>query len=443
MNIPQPPFASQNRGGFDFTPSTGGMDVVRAPQHARRRRHRRWFFGALALAVVAGGTYAASRLKPALPTLDRSTVWTDTVRRGPMLRQVRGLGTLVPEEIRWIAAGTDARVERIVIFPGATVQPDSVLLVLSNPELQQTALDADAAATGAQAKLVNLRAQLEGLSLERQSAFAKAQGERDTAVAQVEVNEKLAKQGLIAQLELTKSQISAKELVACCEIERQRVDFTRQSVEPQLAVAQGELDQAKAQAALKHSQLDALQVRAGMAGVLQQVPVQVGQRITAGTNLARVADPTRLKAQVKIPETQARDVLPGQAASVDTRNGVAEGKVSRVDPAVQEGTVLVDVTFNGAPLPKGARPDLSVEGTVELERLADAVVVGRPAFGREESTVSVFRLSPDGDEATRVRATLGRGSINLVEVREGLNPGDKIILSDTSAYDQYDHVRLH
>ncbi len=419
------------------------MDVVRAPQHARRRRNRRWIFGGLALVIVAGATYAAARLKPALPSLDRSTVWTDTVRRGPMLRQVRGLGTLVPEEIRWIAAGTDARVERIVVYPGATVEPDTVLLVLSNPELQQTALAADAATTAAQARLVNLRAQLEGQSLERQSAFAKAQGDRDTAAAQVEVNEKLSKQGLIALVELRKSQIAAKELSACCEIERQRVDFTRQSVEPQLSVAQGELDQAKAQAALRHSQLDALQVRAGMAGVLQQVPVQVGQRIVAGTNLARVADPTRLKAQIKIPETQARDILPGQVASVDTRNGIAEGKVSRVDPAVQEGTVLVDVSFNGAPLPRGARPDLSVEGTVELERLADAVVVGRPAFGREESTVSLFRLSPDGDEATRVKVALGRGSINVVEVRTGLQPGDKIILSDTSAYDEYDHVRLH
>ena len=442
MNLPQPPNVSQMRPASGFTPSADGMDVARAPQHARRRRQRRWVFGALALAVAAGMTYTLARLKPALPTLDRSAVWTDTVRRGPMLRQVRGMGTLVPEEIRWIAAGTDARVERIVVYPGATVQPDTVLLVLSNPELQQVVLDADAAVNATQARLVNLRAQLQGLSLERQAAFAKAQGDRDTALAQVEVNEKLAKQGLIAAVELRKSQISARELTACCEIERQRVDFTQQSVEPQLAVARGELDQAKAQAALKHSQLDALQVRAGMAGVLQQVPVQVGQRLTAGTNLARVADPAQLKAQIKIPETQARDIQPGLAAAVDTRNGVAEGKVSRVDPAVQEGTVLVDVTFNGAALPKGARPDLSVEGTVELERLADALVVGRPAFGREDSTVSLFRLSPDGSEAARVRVALGRGSVNVVEVREGLRPGDKIILSDTSAYDEHDHLRL-
>lgn len=442
MSIPRPPVVLQARQGFDFTPSAGGMDVARAPHLARRRRLRRWLFGALAILAAGGGTYAVTRLKPALPTLDRSTVWTDAVRRGPMLRQVRGIGTLVPEEIRWIAAGTDGRVERIVVYPGATVEPDTVLLVLTNPELQQSALDADALATAAQAKLVNLRAQLQGTSLERQSAFAKAQGDRDTALAQVEVNEKLSKQGLIATVELRKSQITAKELTACCEIERQRVDFTQQSVEPQLAVARGELDQAKAQAALKHSQLDALQVRAGMSGVLQQVPVQVGQRLTPGTNLARVADPAKLKAQIKIPETQARDIQPGLAAAVDTRNGVADGRVARVDPAVQDGTVLVDVTFDGAPLPRGARPDLSVEGTVTLENIPDALVVGRPAFGREESTVSLFRLSPDGGEATRVRVGLGRGSVNVVEVRAGLQPGDKIILSDTSAYDEYDHIRL-
>ena len=360
-----------------------------------------------------------------------------------MVREVRGMGTLVPEEIRWIAAGTDARVERLVVFPGAVVQPDTLLLVLSNPELSQSALDADAAVTAAQARLVNLRAQLEGQSLERQAAFAKAQGDRDTADAQVEVNERLSKQGLIAQVELKKSQISAKELTACCEIERQRVDFTHQSVEPQLAVAQGELDQARAQAALKHSQLDALQVRAGMTGVLQQVPVEAGQRITAGTNLARVADPTKLKAQIKIPETQARDIQQGLPVSVDTRNGIAEGRVSRIDPAVQAGTVLVDVTFNGAALPRGARPDLSVDGTVQLERIDDTLVLNRPALGREESTLPLFRLSPDGAEAERVSVTLGRGSVNAVEVRGGLRAGDRVIISDTSAYDTHERLRLN
>ena len=442
MNLPPSSPLPESSRRVAFTPVTTGMDMARSPSHARKRQLRRWLGAGAAILALAAGTFVIARLKPAVPTVARDTVWTDTVRRGEMIRQVRGLGTLVPEEIRWITAVTDAHVERIAIFPGATVGADSVILVLSNPELSQSVLDADAAVTAAQARMVNLRAELEGQQLERQSAYAKAQGDRDTAAAQVEVNEKLSQQGLVAVVELKKSQITAKELTACCDIERQRVEFNRQSVAPQIAVAQGELDQAKAQAALKHSQLDALQVRAGMAGVLQQVPVDVGQRVTAGTNLARVADPAKLKAQIKIPETQARDVVPGLPVSVDTRNGVVEGRVSRLDPAVTAGTVLADVTFNGAPLPRGARPDLSVEGTVEIERIPDTLVVNRPAFGREESSVGLFRLSADGGEATRVQVQLGRGSVNVVEVRGGLQAGDQVILSDTTAYDASEHIRI-
>ncbi len=427
-----------------FTPAgKGGMDVVRSPEHGRKRRRRRWMLIGGGLLALAAATVGIARLRPAAPTLDRASVWIDTVHRGPMVRQVRGLGTLVPEDITWVAARTDARVERIVVQPGATVAADTVILSLSNPELQQSVLDGDTAVVAAQAKLVNLRAQLEGQSLERQSAYAKAQGDSDTAAAQVEVNERLSKQGLIAQVELKKSQISAKELAACLDIERQRVDFTKQAIEPQIAVAQGDVDSARATAGLRHSQWDALQVQAGMAGVLQQVPVEVGQRVQAGTNLARVADPTKLKAQIKIPETQARDIVAGLPASIDTRNGIAEGKVSRINPAVTEGTVLVDVTFGGAALPRGARPDLSVEGTVELERIADTLVVGRPAFGQEDSQVSLFRLSADGSEADRLKVTLGRGSVSTVEVRDGLRDGDRVILSDTSAYDRNDKLRIN
>ena len=425
-----------------FSAVSIGMDMVRSPQAVRNRQRRRWINAGVGILALGLATLVFARLKPAIPAVTKDSVWTDTVRRGEMLRQVRGLGTLVPEEIRWIAAATDARVERIAVFPGTTVEADTVLLVLSNPELTQSALDADAAATAAQARLVNLRAQLESQLLERQSAYAKAQGDRDTAIAQVEVDEKLSKQGLVAMVELRKSQIAAKELTACCDIERQRVEFNRQSVEPQIAVAQGELDQAKAQAALRHSQLDGLQVRAGMAGVLQQVPVEVGQRVTPGVNLARVADPAKLKAQIKIPETQARDVALGLPVEVDTRNGVITGRLSRLDPAVQAGTVLADVTFDGAPLPRGARPDLSVEGTVEIERIPDTLIVNRPAFGREESNVGLFRLSADGTEATRVKVQLGRGSVSVVEVRSGLNPGDQVILSDTSAFDGNERIRL-
>ena len=426
-----------------FTPAAkGGMDVARGPEHGRQRRRRRWLLAGGALLALAAATVSLARLRPAAPTVERANVWIDTVRRGPMIRQVRGLGTLVPEDITWIAARTDARVERIVVQPGAAVTPDTVILQLSNPDLQGSVVAADTAVTAARARLVNLRAQLEGTSLERQSAFARAQGDSDTAAAQVEVNEKLSRQGLVAVVEYKKSQIAARELAACADIERQRVEFTRQAVEPQIAVAQGEVDGARATAALRHSELDALQVRAGMPGVLQQVPVEVGQRVTAGTNLARVADPTRLKAQIKIPETQARDMVAGLPASVDTRNGVIEGKVSRVNPAVTEGTVLVDVTFGGQPLPRGARPDLSVEGTVELERIADTLVVGRPAFGQEESPVSLFRLSVDGSEAERVKVQIGRGSVGTVEVRAGLRAGDRVILSDTSAYDNQEKIRL-
>ena len=442
-SLPVTPTAGSQRPATGFgAPSS--MDVARPTHVVRNRRRWRWVLLTAGLLIAAIATLTLSRLRPAVPSVDRSTVWIDTVRRGPMIREVRGLGTLVPESIRWIAARNDARVEQIVVFPGTKVESDTVLLILSNPELQQSALDSDAAVTTAQAKLVNMRAQLQGQALERQAAFAKAQGDRDTALAAVEVNERLSKEGLIATVELKKSQISAKELTTCCEIERQRVDFTQQAVEPQLAVAQSELDQARAQAVLLHGQLDALHVRAGMAGVLQQVPVEVGQRVTAGTNLARVADPTRLKAQVKIAETQAKDIQPGLSASVDTRNGVVAARVSRVDPAVQAGTVLVDLTFDGTtPLPRGARPDLSVEGTVELERIDDALVVGRPAFAQEESTVGLFRLSAGGDEATRVPVKLGRGSLNIVEIRGGLQPGDRVILSDTSAYDSSERVRLN
>ena len=420
-----------------------GMDVPRID--AARRRNKRWIlFVAGAILLVGVITFGLAHLKPAAAVVERASVWIDTVKRGPLLRQVRGMGTLVPEEISWIAARNDGRVEKIVVWPGTEVQPNTILLIMSNPELQQSAMDTDAAVTASQAKLVNLRAQLQGQSLERQAALTKASGERDTALAELEVNERLAQRGLIALLDLKKSQITARELAASYEIEKQRFEFAQQAVEPQLAVANGELDQAKAQAALRHSQLDALQVRAGMKGVLEQIPVEVGQRVMAGRNLARVADPTHLKAQIKIAETLARDISVGQPASVDTRtSGIMAGRVSRIDPAVRQGTVLVDVTFNAASLPYGVRPDLSVEGTIELERLEDVIYVGRPAFGQDESTVGLFKLTGDGNDAERVKVKLGRGSVNAIEIEAGLQPGDRVILSDTSAYDNQQLIRLH
>ena len=437
----------KNLGSAESHPSVGRqrseMDVPRTGAAGRRNKRRILFVaGCLFLVVVI--TFGLTHLKTAAPIVERASVLIETVKRGPLLRQVRGMGSLVPEEISWIAARNDGRVEKIVVWPGTEVQPNTVLLIMGNPELQQSALDADAAVTAAQAKLVNLRAQLKGQSLERQAALTKTSGERDTALAELEVNERLAQRGLIALLDLKKSRIIARELAASYEIEKERFEFAQQAVEPQLAVAQGELDQAKEQATLRHSQLDALQVRAGMKGVLEQIPVEVGQRVTAGTNLARVADPTHLKAQIKIAETQAGEISMGQAASVDTRtSGVAAGRVSRIDPAVQQGTVLVDVTFNGTSLPRGVRPDLSVEGTIELERLEDVIYVGRPAFGQDESTVGLFKLTKDGSEADRVKVKLGRGSVNAIEIEAGLQPGDKVIVSDTSAYDNQLQIRLH
>jgi HlyD family secretion protein len=423
-------------------PSAPRMDVPRKGHRARRWRNR-LIVGSVVITGLGGLTFLLSRLKPALPLVDQSSVWIDTVVRGPLVREVRGIGTLTPEDVRWIPARTDARVERIVVWPGTEVTEDTVLLVLSSAELEQQALDADATVKSAQAKLTQLQAELGGDLLEREAALTKAQADRDTAAAELQADERLSKRGLIATLDFKKAQIAATELAANFEVEKQRYEFAKRSLEPRLAVAQGELDQAKAQASLRHSQVDALRVRAGMDGVLQQIVVDVGQRISAGTNLARAADNTKLKAQIKIPETQARDIALGQTAQIDMRNGsIVAGKVSPIDPAVREGTVLVDISFNGASLPRGARPDLSVEGTIELEHLDVAVYVGRPAFGQDDSTISLFKLDPDGTTAERAKIRLGRGSATKAVIEEGLRPGDRVVLSDTSAFDSHERIQL-
>jgi HlyD family secretion protein len=428
--------------GFTIPADASRMDIPRIGYRQRKWR-RNVLLLLLAAALVAGVTIFVSRLEPALPSVDRSSVWIDTVSRGPLIRDVRGIGTLVPEDVRWVPARTDARVEQIVIWPGTEVKADSVILILSSAELEQQARDADSAIKSAQAKLIQLQSELEGERLERQAALTKAQADRDTAEAELQADERLAKGGLISELDYKKARIAATELSANFEVEKQRYEFAKRSIEPRMAVAQTDLDQAKAQAELRHSQVDALQVRSGMTGVLQQIAVDVGQRVSAGTNLARVADNTKLKAQIKIPETQARDIAIGQTAQVDMRNGsIVTGSVARVDPAVREGTVLVDVTFHGIELPKGARPDLSVEGTIELERLADAVYVGRPAFGQDDSTIGLFRLGADGITATRTKVQLGRGSATKVVIENGLTPGDRVILSDTSAFDSHEKIQL-
>ncbi len=361
-----------------FTSSLSAMDIPRPDVAAKKRKRRILTIAAVALGVILA-TIGLSKLKPAVPTVERSSVWIDTVKRGPMVRQVRGLGTLVPEDIRWIPANTEGRVEKIIIWPGTHVEPDSVILELSSPELEQAAHDAELQATAAEAELTTLRATLQRGLLDQEATTAKANSDYEQAKMERQTNDQLAKNGLIAVLQYKTSKVKEAELANRNEIERKRLQFAHDSIDPQVASKQAAVDQAKQLAKLKADQVEALHVRAAMSGVLQQLPVQIGQRMKVGDNLARVADPTKLKAQIKVAETQAKDIQIGQKAVIDTRNGVVDGHVTRVDPAVEQGTVTVEIAIDGE-LPKGARPDLSVDGTIELERLNDVVYVGRPAF---------------------------------------------------------------
>lgn len=416
------------------------MDIPR-PSQAAAKRKKRILLGAGGVLLLAAITYGLASLKPAAPTVDRNLVWVDTVKRGSMVRQVRGLGTLVPVDIRWIAARTQGRVEEIILRPGAIVSPDSVILVLSNPDVEQAAEAAASQLTAAEAELVNLKVQLERQLLEAESNAARAKADYEQSRLRAEVNEELFADGLVSPLELQLSKVTAEEAATRHQIEQKRFAFAKDSIAPQLAVKEAELDRARAIARLRRAEADALHVRAGMAGVLQQLPVEIGQQVQPGANLARVADPSRLKAEVRIAETQAKDIQIGLLASIDTRNGVVEGTVSRIDPAVQNGTVLVDVALEGE-LPRGARPDLSVDGTIQLERLEDVVYVGRPAFGQERSTVAIFRLDPESSLAVRTQVQLGRSSVNTIEIVQGLQPGDRVILSDMSQWDSSDRIRL-
>jgi HlyD family secretion protein len=423
-----------------FTPVTSSMDVPR-PHVARQKRKRRLIIAAASVLGIILITVIISRLKPAAMSVDRASVWVDTVKRGPMLRQVRGLGTLVPEDIRWIAAAKDGRVEKIVVRPGAHVEPDTLLVELSSPDLQQAARDAELQEKGAEAELTTLRATLQRELLNQESTSAQVHSEFQQAKMEAETNDNLKKNGLIAELEYKTSIIKRDELANRDAIEEKRLAFARDSIDPQLAAKQAAVEQLKASAEMRMNEVENLHVRAGMTGVLQQLPVEVGQRVTPGTNIARVADPTKLKAQIKIAETQAKDIQINQPASIDTRNGIIPGHVIRVDPAVEQGTVTVDVALDG-PLPKGARPDLSVDGTIELERLDNVLYVGRPAFAQDGATVGVFKLASNG-EAVRTPVHFGRSSVNTIEILDGLKEGDQVILSDTSAYDSHDRIRLN
>lgn len=417
------------------------MDIPRSKSDLPNRRMRAVVFtllGSSALALVGIGI---ANLKPAAPSVERAGVWVDTVRRGSMLRQVRGLGTLLPEQIRWIPATTEGRVEKILLRPGAVVTPSTVLLELSNPELEQSALDARLQLRAAEAEYANLKVQLASGLLTQRSTIASVQSEYRQAQLQGEANAELAKQGLIPTLTVKLSKVKTEELANRYRLEQERLGNTTGAIATQLAVQQSKVDQMRELTKLRMSLVESLRVRAGTAGVLQQLPPEIGQRVTPGTNLARVADPRRLKAELKIAETQAKDIQLGQPASIDTHNGLVRGVVSRIDPAVQNGTVTVEVRLTGA-LPRGARPDLSVDGTIELERLTGVLYVGRPASGQDRSTISLFKLGPDGTEAVRVPVKLGRSSVSTVEILSGLAAGDRAILSDMSIQEGIDRIRL-
>ena len=417
------------------------MDVPRQI-NKRSRAIARTLYGVGGVTVLAAITFGLSQLKPAAPSVSRATVWVDTVKRGPMVRQVRGLGTLVPEEIRWIPAATEGRVERILIKPGSAVKPDSVLLELSNPELENAADDAAWQLKAAEADYTTLKVRLQSQLLDQKAAFATVQANARQAKLQAAADAELATHGLISDLALKMSQSRADELDTRQDLDRQRLEIAAESTQAELAAQAARLEQLRAQAALRRNQVRQLRVRAGIEGVLQQLPVEVGQRAAPGATLAKVTVPGRLKAELKIAETQAKDIQIGQPASIDTRNGIVKGQVSRIDPAVLAGTVTVDVALAG-PLPKGARPDLSVEGTIELERLNEVLYVGRPAFGQEQGVVGLFRLADEGKGAVRVQVKLGRSSVNTVEILDGLEAGDQVILSDTSAWDAFDRLRLN
>jgi HlyD family secretion protein len=416
------------------------MDIAR-PSNARAKLIRRIVLGGIAVLFIGGVSFGLTRLRPAAPSVDRATVWSDEVKRGPMLRDVRGLGTLVPEDIRWIPAQTDSRVDRWILRPGAVVKPNSVIMELSDPTLQREELDAEFQLKGAEADYANLKVQVDSDLMNQKAIEAGVRSDYEQAKIQHEVDAKLVAEGLAADVTERLSRVKEQQLAIRVQLEGERTKVAADSAKARLAAQQAKIDEQKALYELKKSQVDALHVRAGIDGVLQLVPVEVGQHVTPGTNLARVADPKVLKAEIKIAETQAKDVLPLQKATIDTRNGIVNGHVARVDPSVINGTVTVDVTIDD-PLPPGARADLSVDGTVELENLKDVMYVGRPVHGASQSTISLFKLTADGSEAVRTNVKLGRSSVNTVEILDGLQVGDRVILSDMSQWDNYDRIRL-
>jgi HlyD family secretion protein len=417
------------------------MDIKRPGKSKLKKRIRTGVLVVLGLAAIGGITYGLAKLKPAAPTLDRSTAVIETVKRGEMLREVHGNGTLVPQVTRWVPAPADGRVERILVQAGVEVGSGTVIVELSNPQMEQQALDADFQVKAAQADQESLRVRLESENMTQQSAIASINAEYSQAKIQLDTDEALAKQGLVPELLLKISRVKVQDLANRLKVEQQRLAISGRSTKAQINAQESRLQQLRALAKLKKEQVDALKVRAGTNGVLQVVAVQEGQQVAPGVNIARVADPASLKAELKIPETQIKDVRIGQPVSVDTRNGIIQGRVSRIDPAAREGSFVVDAELTG-PLPGSARPDLTVDGRIELERLNNVLHVGRPAFGQGQQTVGMFRLTPDGQEAVRTQVALGRYSVSTIEILSGLKEGDQVILSDTSALDSYNRIRV-
>jgi HlyD family secretion protein len=418
------------------------MDIAR-PEIKRQKRRRRILWSIAALIVLVGVTVGVSRLKPAAPTVDRSTVWTDTVKRGSMLRQVRGLGSLIPshEDVRQIPAETEATVIRIDKLPGSQVTADTVLVEMVNPQLEQEALDAQLQVKAAQAEYDSLKVKLDSDLMTQKAGAATVDADYAEAQRQAQTDKSLYDLGVISGLQAKASAGKAEEMTTRDNIEDQRLKINAEAIKSELAVQQAKIEEMRALADLKQKQLQRLRVQAGVDGVLVELPLQVGQHVLPGTELAKIVQPNHLMAELKIPETQARDVQIGEPASIDTHNGIIAGEVSRVDPAVQNGTVTVDVKLTGD-LPKGARPDLSVDGTIDLEKLTDVLYVGRPAFGQENSTISMFKLDPSGNGASRVQVKTGRASVNQIQIDSGLKEGDTVILSDMSRWDNTDRVRL-
>ena len=419
------------------------MDVPRGKEVARRRLVKRVVIGVIAAIAIGGTTVALARLKPAAPSVEMSGLWPGTVKRGPMEVQRRGLGALKPEQIYWINAAVDSRVVQIVRRAGTdSIRANDVIMVLSNPDLELDAEKAEWTMKQEEANLSNLKVKLESDKLDQRASLAALESQYTQAKLTADRDLELTRLNLKSDLESKLSVDSANQFQSRVSLQKERLGIQDQSIKAQIDAQEVTVESAHAAYELKRKQVDQLTIRAGVDGTLQEVDVEVGQRVPAGTLLAKVADPRRLKAVLQIAETQMKDVRIGQEASIDTRNGLIPGRVTRIDPAALNGTVGVDVTLLG-PLPEGARPELSVDGTIEIERVADVVYVDRPVSGEQDTTIGLFKIDPDGKGASRVNVKLGLASVNTIQVKDGLKVGDRVILSDMSQYDSYQRIRLN